>query len=801
MNKRKHIIVVEPYEGGIEFLSNQAAERMNAQGIGLPLDEIAAALECEITVLSWEDWYPFEENETWTPIPATRPTKSPRWSTSVPRFKSPDVHRVSIPAQDPESLRSFAEHGLVPRSHGLINDSGLLFFAAYCLNQELLARYYQSSIDAVILPMWGGLGYVAQMARATHAPESLDVPFVVVVTDTSAHRQKANQEGFWNRQAIVRRQMEDVSLALADEVLTFGDRGDEIAICGRLPEAPAPIRAPRFIEPSVILQIANAIHEPRTGDNSIQFFMKEPQQAASGVLNALNAVALLKDRGVQLEHPLISVGRDMVFAPMKPKSFISYWSSRPFAAELVREQQWEWRQELPDMQSQFPIRLFPSLFEHLPDVWTELARGSLILLSEAATEGFAPGELLPRAILIPGNSSPEDIAHSLEKVAAMDMAQLDSIRREVCAQVIAAQDESRARLLAQTVGALSQLLQNMPEPQDLERVAQLFLDRRQSLRNLTSIDAVPDKVFNRTVSPKPATLSVVITCCNLGHLVRQAVVSVWSSERCPEELLLVDDGSQDEETLKTIAELEIVAREKHLPLEVIHQRNSGLASARNTGLARATGEFISFLDGDDLIAPYFYRVALDLLQMHPALGGVAAWAEFFGEGIENGFWNAPQAELPFLLVENSVIVPCVTRTQLLRELGGYDIRQTFNYEDWELVIRMLEAGFPIITVPMHGLRYRVRSNSLYRSMNEVQDQVMKEQLFKMHRELMAHFAAEVAAQLESRWMSLRYPDEHMGANADVQNYYSHPKPTLAPSTPAWLSKPLQILLSIRTSVL
>jgi hypothetical protein len=82
--------------------------------------------------------------------------------------------------------------------------------------------------------MWGGLGYVFQMARATHAPDHIDIPIGIVVTGTSADRQAANDEGLWTRQAIVRRQMDDVSLALADISLVFGPRGKEIAFRGRL---------------------------------------------------------------------------------------------------------------------------------------------------------------------------------------------------------------------------------------------------------------------------------------------------------------------------------------------------------------------------------------------------------------------------------------------------------------------------------------------------------------------------------------------------------------------------------------
>jgi hypothetical protein len=99
-----------------------------------------------------------------------------------------------------------------------------------------------------------------------------------------------------------------------------------------------------------------------------------------------------------------------------------------------------------------------------------------------------------------------------------------------------------------------------------------------------------------------------------------------------------------------------------------------------------------------------------------------------------------------------VIVPCLMRTGLLRELGGYDVSLRYNYEDWELAIRLLAAGHPIVTIPRYLQRYRMRPESLYRTMSEVQNQDLRERMLERHRELTARFALEVALQLEHRLM-------------------------------------------------
>jgi glycosyltransferase involved in cell wall biosynthesis len=249
-------------------------------------------------------------------------------------------------------------------------------------------------------------------------------------------------------------------------------------------------------------------------------------------------------------------------------------------------------------------------------------------------------------------------------------------------------------------------------------------------------------------------------------MVKEAVESVWKSDRQPDEVLLIDDGSHGEKTLSSIRELRGHASEKDLPLRVIRQQNQGLAQARNCGLEAASGEYVSFLDGDDMIDSAFYGTALKLLKRYPRLGGVAAWATIFGDSVPDGFWNAPQPELPFLFSQNSVIVPCLVRTELLRNLGGYDVRQRYNYEDWELAIRMLAAGWPIATIPTHLMKYRIRGDSLYQGMTAIQNQVMREFLLNTHRETVSKFAVEIAMQLEDQWMKFVYPEDNCRRRED-----------------------------------
>jgi hypothetical protein len=753
MTAARHLVVVEAYDGMLEFLSAETDERAAARGLGLPLGAIAERLGSRITVLTWDDWLEYETNpETffrWLPFPATRPLAPPGPARGK-AFAGGRVVSRPIPARDPGHGETLLLRQPSPLTHGLLANSDPLFLLSYCLQQFLENLLAEDPFQAVVVPMWGGAGYVAQMARATGVSALGEVPFVSVVTDNSSGRHRANGEGLWTRPGITRRQMEDVSLALADLTIVYGPRGERLAQEGRLPEAQPPVVAPRHVPESVLERLSAAAGRPAAAEWA-EFFLCEPQDPASGVLTALDAVAELSYRETRLAHPIVSAGPDTRFAPMKPREFTRYWSSRGFVRELLSTGCWAWASRYEARPGVLPARLYPSTFEHLPAVWAELGRGSMVLLSEAAAEGLLPGARPLSETVLEDEPTPTGLADAIERWSNAAPARLDSIRRELCASVAAAhQGPERARLLEATVEALHVLLEGRSTAQQLDRAALLLLDRTRPLRSVAGRHTWPAPAVHSASGAN--LLTVIVVCHNMGPLITETVESVWRSEYIPDELLLVDDGSDDAATPVHLTALERAAVERGRPLRVVRQRNRGLAAARNAGLAAATGEFVSFLDGDDLIEPAFYRLALDVLRRNPGLAGVAGWAFCFGEGIPDGFWNAPQPEFPLLLVENTVIVPCLTRTALLRELGGYDREQRYNYEDWELSVRLLESGRPLVTIPRYLQRYRMRPESLYRTMTEAQNQSMRELMLSRHRETAARFAMEVAMQLEHRLM-------------------------------------------------
>ncbi|MGA5320026.1 glycosyltransferase family 2 protein [Streptomyces seoulensis] len=97
-------------------------------------------------------------------------------------------------------------------------------------------------------------------------------------------------------------------------------------------------------------------------------------------------------------------------------------------------------------------------------------------------------------------------------------------------------------------------------------------------------------------------LSVIVPFYNVQQYAPDTLRSLRANARDDYEFILVDDCSRD----GTPGILERAERELPGAVVVRHERNGGLATARNTGLDRARGEYLTFLDGDDWLAPGYY---------------------------------------------------------------------------------------------------------------------------------------------------------------------------------------------------
>ena len=108
-------------------------------------------------------------------------------------------------------------------------------------------------------------------------------------------------------------------------------------------------------------------------------------------------------------------------------------------------------------------------------------------------------------------------------------------------------------------------------------------------------------------------VSTIIPVHNRPDLLREAVSSVLAQSYRPIEIIIIDDGSDDDTPLVA----DQLASAHTGEIRVIHQRNQGVGLARETGRQQACGEFIQYLDSDDILLPRKFELQISALRAHP----------------------------------------------------------------------------------------------------------------------------------------------------------------------------------------
>ena len=212
---------------------------------------------------------------------------------------------------------------------------------------------------------------------------------------------------------------------------------------------------------------------------------------------------------------------------------------------------------------------------------------------------------------------------------------------------------------------------------------------------------------SQTVSTVPKTVTVVIPHYNLGPYLLEAVESVYQSSRVPDQVVVIDDGSSDLESMAAVYSIE----GRYPNLIVVRQENRGIAGVRNRGIEVAQGDVVAFLDADDKWHPEYLARAMAVLSRYPNVGFVGSWVEYFGDN--DGVWLGWNTELPYTLFHNTVNSSgMVARREALLASGriaeGTDAHLS---EDWAMVLSLIQAGWRGVVIPEILFQYRVREAS------------------------------------------------------------------------------------------
>jgi glycosyltransferase involved in cell wall biosynthesis len=205
------------------------------------------------------------------------------------------------------------------------------------------------------------------------------------------------------------------------------------------------------------------------------------------------------------------------------------------------------------------------------------------------------------------------------------------------------------------------------------------------------------------------TISVIIPVYNGQKTIQETIESVLNQNFVDFELLIIDDGCQD-------GTLAIVNSINDSRIKIFSYQNAGVSVSRNRGIDQAQGEFISFLDADDLWTKDKLEAQLKALQKNPQAALAYSWTNWIDE---SGQFLRPGGHITVNgMAYNKLLVrdfiesgsnPLI-RKQALDKVGSFDSSITHG-EDWEMWLRIASC-YEFVAVPSAQILYRVYPESV-----------------------------------------------------------------------------------------
>lgn len=206
-------------------------------------------------------------------------------------------------------------------------------------------------------------------------------------------------------------------------------------------------------------------------------------------------------------------------------------------------------------------------------------------------------------------------------------------------------------------------------------------------------------------------VSIVVPAYNSQRTILETIQSVQDQTFNDFEIIVIDDGSTDK-TLETLYSI------KDARLRVFSYENAGVAIARNRGIYHSKGEFIAFLDSDDLWTSDKLESQLAYLQASPDAGVAYSWTCFMDVSEQGSVEFIPSPTYAFsgnvyerLLVSDFVHSGSnvLVRKQAVQSVGDFD-QSCAGCEDWDYWLR-LSAKWNFVVVPKYQILYRRASGS------------------------------------------------------------------------------------------
>lgn len=212
------------------------------------------------------------------------------------------------------------------------------------------------------------------------------------------------------------------------------------------------------------------------------------------------------------------------------------------------------------------------------------------------------------------------------------------------------------------------------------------------------------------------TLSVIIPTFNQQQYISDCIDSVLNQTVQPHEIIVINDGSTD----NTRGLLEAYEGK----IKVINQVNKGLPSARNTGIMNATGDYILPLDSDDVLEDNCLERLSQVIEDTDADIVAPSFKQF---GLANDLVILQfRPTIDDFKLGNRIGYLAAIKREALLEVGGYNPKMVYGWEDYDLWFDLLKRQKTLVTIPEPLWLYRVRPNSMLSNANQHAEELWRQ---------------------------------------------------------------------------
>jgi len=215
----------------------------------------------------------------------------------------------------------------------------------------------------------------------------------------------------------------------------------------------------------------------------------------------------------------------------------------------------------------------------------------------------------------------------------------------------------------------------------------------------------------------PNLVSVIIPCYNHGKFIHEALESIINQTYQNFEIIIVDDGSNETNTIKILDNLDFPKT------KVYRKINGGPATARNFGIQKSRGQYILTLDADDKFLPTFVEKGVGILENRAEIGMVTSYlVRIYKDRTEK--IQLSGGDVSSFVVKNNACASLLFRYCCWEDANGYD-ENIPGFEDWDFALSVTKMGWIVYSIPEYLYYYRKIEWSQNHRDEQIRPEIMK----------------------------------------------------------------------------